>query len=123
MLSRQGYAFAAGARILFGAVALALVASLFVPDRRPGEVEEVDQRQGDDAEPLPGRRPGPAIESDGIGEFLEANGGILREVDLTDFPRRSRLLADEIKKKEPELVGLQEVALWRSAQPCVTPAL
>jgi endonuclease/exonuclease/phosphatase family metal-dependent hydrolase len=64
---------------------------------------------------------GPAINADGIGEFLEANGGILREVDETDFPRRSRLLADEIRKKEPDLVGLQEVALWREAEPCATP--
>ena len=38
----------------------------------------------------------------------------LREiVDRTDFRTRSRLLADEIATAQPDLIGLQEVALWR----------
>ena len=35
-------------------------------------------------------------------------------VDRTDFGTRSRLLAKEIAARKPDLVGLQEVALWRS---------
>jgi endonuclease/exonuclease/phosphatase family metal-dependent hydrolase len=35
-------------------------------------------------------------------------------VDRTDFNVRSELLADEIAAAGPDLIGLQEVALWRS---------
>jgi endonuclease/exonuclease/phosphatase family metal-dependent hydrolase len=35
-------------------------------------------------------------------------------VDDTDFHVRARLLADEISRTSPDLIGLQEVALWRS---------
>jgi len=35
-------------------------------------------------------------------------------VDQTDFTVRAPLLADEVARTQPDLIGLQEVALWRS---------
>ncbi len=60
---------------------------------------------------------GPAIEAKGVTAFTEATGQILREVTANDFPVRAKGLAQEILKKEPDLVGLQEVALWRTGPP------
>jgi hypothetical protein len=51
-------------------------------------------------------------------EVLVALGNATHEtraiVDQTNFPVRARLLAGEIARTEPDVVGLQEVALWRS---------
>ena len=57
---------------------------------------------------------GPALNAGSAQEFIAANGAILREVDQTDFPRRAIGLAGEIAEKKPDLVGLQEVAWWRT---------
>ncbi len=45
--------------------------------------------------------------------FANANHELRRIVDQTDFPTRSRLLAREISRVRPDVIGLQEVALWR----------
>jgi endonuclease/exonuclease/phosphatase family metal-dependent hydrolase len=65
----------------------------------------------------------PAIGASGLGPFTEATGQILREVTANDFPVRARGLAQEIRKKKPDLVGLQEVALWRTGPPSLEPFL
>jgi endonuclease/exonuclease/phosphatase family metal-dependent hydrolase len=64
---------------------------------------------------------GPAIQSTSTEAFIEANGGILRQVEATNFPVRARGLAKEILSQEPDLVGMQEVALWRKAPPSLGP--
>lgn len=66
---------------------------------------------------------GPAIEAKSLDEFVEANGQILREVTANNFPVRAKGLAHEILAAKPDLVGLQEVALWRTAPPSLTPVL
>jgi endonuclease/exonuclease/phosphatase family metal-dependent hydrolase len=60
---------------------------------------------------------GPAISAKGVEAFTEATGQILREVTANDFPMRAKGLAKEILEKEPDLVGLQEVAEWRTGLP------
>ncbi len=59
----------------------------------------------------------PAITASGLTAFTEATGQILREVTANSFPTRARGLAREILKKKPDVVGLQEVALWRTGPP------
>jgi endonuclease/exonuclease/phosphatase family metal-dependent hydrolase len=59
----------------------------------------------------------PAISASGLTAFTEATGQILREVTANSFPTRAKGLAQEIRKKKPDLVGLQEVALWRTGPP------
>ncbi|MFN8163918.1 MAG: hypothetical protein U0R26_08825 [Solirubrobacterales bacterium] len=65
---------------------------------------------------------GPALESTSQSAFFEANGGIVRQVEATNFPVRAKGLAREILSKGPDLVRLQEVALWRTA-PSLGPVL
>lgn len=64
---------------------------------------------------------GPAIASTGPADFIAKNGQILRDVDTNNFKVRVRSLAKEIKTKSPDLVGLQEVALWRTGQASLDP--
>ena len=47
--------------------------------------------------------------------LVDAAGGILHQVDQNKFQVRAKGLAAEIVGKNPDLVGLQEVALWRTA--------
>jgi endonuclease/exonuclease/phosphatase family metal-dependent hydrolase len=55
----------------------------------------------------------PAIQAADAQDLALKSALIVNTVDATDFPTRAKLLAAEIKKNRPDLVGLQEVALWR----------
>jgi endonuclease/exonuclease/phosphatase family metal-dependent hydrolase len=65
----------------------------------------------------------PAIQAPSREAFVEANGKILRDVAANDFPVRARGLAKEILSRKPDLVGLQEAALWRTGPPSLEPLL
>ena len=50
---------------------------------------------------------------EGVLALGHANHELREVVDRTDFRTRSKLLAEEIAAAQPDLLGLQEVALWR----------
>jgi hypothetical protein len=60
---------------------------------------------------------GPGTRATSLQELVDAAGQILNQVDANRFDIRAVGLAREILTKKPDLVGLQEVALWRQA-PC-----
>ncbi len=57
------------------------------------------------------------VQATDLQGLATAAGQILNQVDANRFQVRARGLAAEILGKQPSLVGLQEVALWRTA-PC-----
>jgi endonuclease/exonuclease/phosphatase family metal-dependent hydrolase len=65
----------------------------------------------------------PAIGAPSLEAFVAATGQILREVSANDFPTRAKGLAQEILQQKPDLVGLQEVALWRTGPPSLAPVI
>jgi Endonuclease/Exonuclease/phosphatase family len=60
---------------------------------------------------------GPALEAGSIPEAIDGAGEIWNEFQSTNFPERAVPLAREIERAKPDLVGLQEVALWRQQIP------
>jgi endonuclease/exonuclease/phosphatase family metal-dependent hydrolase len=60
---------------------------------------------------------GPGVRAQNLQELVNAAGTVLNEVDANKFGVRAKGLAKEILNKKPHLVGMQEVALWRTG-PC-----
>jgi len=46
-------------------------------------------------------------------EFEQRATQLWQQVETTDFPVRAKLLAREVRRTKPDLIGLQEVAHWR----------
>lgn len=56
----------------------------------------------------------PAFEAKSLAGFIDAVGEIFNTVKASNMPVRSKGLADEILRRQPDVVGLQEAALWRT---------
>lgn len=48
-----------------------------------------------------------------LSAFEAATSAGWADVQATNFPERAKLIAGEIRTHKPDLIGLQEVALWR----------
>jgi endonuclease/exonuclease/phosphatase family metal-dependent hydrolase len=60
----------------------------------------------------------PGLQAKSVSGLTDAAGEIFNQVTKNDFPVRARGLAQEILKTSPDLVGLQEAALWRTQPKC-----
>lgn len=58
----------------------------------------------------------PAIAAPNAPAAYRAAGDIYDAMIDTNFVARARLLAQEVDQRSPDLIGLQEVALWRRGQ-------
>jgi endonuclease/exonuclease/phosphatase family metal-dependent hydrolase len=57
----------------------------------------------------------PILTANNIDTAVNAGGDIVNQVHATKFPSvRAASIAAEIKKRKPDIVGLQEAALWRT---------
>jgi endonuclease/exonuclease/phosphatase family metal-dependent hydrolase len=59
----------------------------------------------------------PALTAGSAEEAALAAGQIWGSVQATKFPERAAALAREIRSVHPDVIGLQEVALWRTGAP------
>ena len=116
--SRRAVAAAAvaAAALTSGLVAAAVPATAAPPSAPPGKPLTVMTRNiylgGDINRPL--RATAGKSGAAALVAFGNSNDELRAVVDRTDFPVRSKLLAAEIARQQPDVVGLQEVALWRS---------
>jgi endonuclease/exonuclease/phosphatase family metal-dependent hydrolase len=57
----------------------------------------------------------PLFRASGYPDLVQRAGSVYAAVQSTDFPERAGAIADAIAAERPDLLGLQEVALWQTA--------
>ena len=95
-------------RLLLPLLLVALLAAAPLAEAKPGPKLTVMTRNiflgGNIALPISASSP---------EDFEQKTTQLWQQVQATDFPARAKLLAREIRRTQPDHVGLQEVALWR----------
>ena len=61
----------------------------------------------------------PVASATSLSDLMKRVAQVFGKVQATDFPARTKVLAQEIQDADPDLIGLQEVALWRIGAPGV----
>jgi endonuclease/exonuclease/phosphatase family metal-dependent hydrolase len=66
----------------------------------------------------------PAFAPQSQQELLSAATRVALEVVATDFPKRAKTIADDVRDARPDLIGVQEAVIWRTQTPSdpTTPA-
>ena len=57
----------------------------------------------------------PLFGATSVPELIERSAAIYAEMERTDFPQRAEAIADLIARERPDVLGLNEVALWQTA--------
>lgn len=92
-------------------IAALLLVPVALADARPAKVKVMTRNLYLGADLSPGTN------AKSLQELVNGAGQILNQVDANNFPVRAKGLANEIRTTAPDVVGLQEVALWRT-EPC-----
>jgi endonuclease/exonuclease/phosphatase family metal-dependent hydrolase len=89
---------------LFAVVALALAPAAQAKAPKLTVMTRNVYLGGNIAGPIPAQSP---------QEFEQKASALWAAVRATDFPARAKLLAREVRRTKPDVIGMQEVALWR----------
>jgi endonuclease/exonuclease/phosphatase family metal-dependent hydrolase len=102
----RGRAVAIAAVIGIGAIVFPAAADAAKP-KKPAKVDVMTRNV------YLGADLGPAIAAPTPGQAYTAVGNIYKNMVDMNFNARAKLLANEIEADKPELIGLQEVSMWR----------
>jgi endonuclease/exonuclease/phosphatase family metal-dependent hydrolase len=92
-------------------IALLLLIPVAAADAKPARVKVMTRNL------YLGADLGPGTGATTLQGLVNGAGQILNQVDANNFPVRAKGLAKEILSTKPDVVGLQEAALWRT-EPC-----